>query len=135
MTSKGRAEWARELAEGSLGDRIRRRLAELSSGRSVADKRRAVLEEVLYDEASFPADRLKAAELLERLEGPDDEALAWARAAAELTPEEAADYLRCSRQRVYDLLSSRRLTRYRDGSRVLVRRDELDSYLRGERAA
>ena len=54
MTSKGRAEWARELAEGSLGDRIRRRLAELSSGRSVADKRRAVLEEVLYDEPPSP---------------------------------------------------------------------------------
>jgi excisionase family DNA binding protein len=44
---------------------------------------------------------------------------------------EAADYLRCSRQRIYDLLSSDRLTRLRDGSRVLLSRDEIDEYLAG----
>lgn len=48
-----------------------------------------------------------------------------------LTVDEAAQYLRCSRQRVYDLLSSRRLTKLKDGSRVLLRRDELDEYVAG----
>jgi excisionase family DNA binding protein len=46
-----------------------------------------------------------------------------------LTVPEAAEYLRAKPQRVYDLLSSRRLTRYRDGRRVLVSRAELDAYL------
>jgi excisionase family DNA binding protein len=46
-----------------------------------------------------------------------------------LTVSEAADFLRCSRQRVYDLLSARRLTRHKDGSRVLISRVELDAYL------
>jgi excisionase family DNA binding protein len=48
-----------------------------------------------------------------------------------LSVAEAADYLRAGRQRVYDLLSARRLTRYKDGSRVLVSRAELDDYLAG----
>jgi excisionase family DNA binding protein len=38
-----------------------------------------------------------------------------------LTVEEAASLLRCRRQRVYDLLSARRLSRYREGSRVLIK--------------
>lgn len=46
-----------------------------------------------------------------------------------LTVAEAAEVLRSSRQRVYDLLSSERLTRHRDGSRVLVSRAELDAHL------
>jgi excisionase family DNA binding protein len=48
-----------------------------------------------------------------------------------LTVPEAADVLRADRQRVYDLLSSGRLTRHKDGSRVLVRRAELEAYLSG----
>jgi excisionase family DNA binding protein len=48
-----------------------------------------------------------------------------------MTVDEAADYLRCSRQRIYDLLSSRRLTRLKDGSRVLLLRSELDAHLAG----
>lgn len=58
-----------------------------------------------------------------------------------LTVEEAAVYLGCGRdtkgprkgkvkrQRVYDLLSAGRLTRHKDGARVLVARAELDAYL------
>jgi excisionase family DNA binding protein len=46
-----------------------------------------------------------------------------------LTVAETADFLRSSRQRVYDLLSERKLTRVKDGARVLVRRDELLAYL------
>ena len=44
----------------------------------------------------------------------------------------ASELLRASRQRIYDLLSNGRLTRHKDGSRVLIRRDEVDRYLRGE---
>lgn len=46
-----------------------------------------------------------------------------------LTVAEAAEVLRCSRQRVYDLLSARRLPKYRDGARVLVRRADLDEHV------
>jgi excisionase family DNA binding protein len=42
---------------------------------------------------------------------------------------EAAAYLRCDRQRVYDLLSSGRLSRIKDGARTLVERAELERYL------
>jgi excisionase family DNA binding protein len=46
-----------------------------------------------------------------------------------LTVAEAAAYIKASRQRVYDLLSSRRLSRRKDGARVLISRAELDAYL------
>jgi len=47
-----------------------------------------------------------------------------------LTVAEAAEFLRSSRQRVYDLLSDGRLRRHKDGSRVLVSRSELVAHLR-----
>jgi len=59
-----------------------------------------------------------------------------------MTIEEAAEYLRCGydededgtrrvkRQRVDDLLSQRRLTRIKDGSRTLVSRTEVEEHLR-----
>jgi excisionase family DNA binding protein len=47
-----------------------------------------------------------------------------------LTIREAAEFLRCSRQRVDDLLSQRRLTRFKDGSRTLVSRTEIEEYVR-----
>jgi excisionase family DNA binding protein len=46
-----------------------------------------------------------------------------------LSVQEAATYLRCSRQRIYDLCSAGSLTRLKDGSRVLLDRAELDAYL------
>ena len=48
---------------------------------------------------------------------------------------EAADYLRCGRQRVYDLRSADRLVPdgY-DGARPLYRRETLDAYLREQAA-
>jgi len=46
-----------------------------------------------------------------------------------LTVAEAAEYLRAKPQRVYDLLSARRLSRHKDGRRVLVSRAEIDAYL------
>ena len=51
-----------------------------------------------------------------------------------LTVAEAAAYLRAKPQRVYDLLSARRLTRHKDGSRTLVSRAELDAHLAREPA-
>jgi excisionase family DNA binding protein len=46
-----------------------------------------------------------------------------------LTLLEAAEYVRAKPQRVYDLLSSGRLSRFKDGRRVIVSRAELDEYL------
>lgn len=47
-----------------------------------------------------------------------------------LTVAEAADYLRCSRERVHALLTQRRLSRHKDGGRTLILRTELESYVR-----
>jgi excisionase family DNA binding protein len=50
-----------------------------------------------------------------------------------MTIPEAAEHLRCKRQRVDDLLSAGKLTRHKDGSRTLVERAELERYLNGVR--
>jgi excisionase family DNA binding protein len=50
-----------------------------------------------------------------------------------LSVEEAATYIRSSRQRVYDLCSAGLLPRYKDGSRLLLRRKDLDDHLAGLR--
>lgn len=46
-----------------------------------------------------------------------------------LDVDEAAAYLRCARQRVYDLVSSGAIVPARDGRRLLFKRTALDSYL------
>lgn len=46
-----------------------------------------------------------------------------------LNVDEAAEYLRCTRKRIYDLVSQSRLPVHRDGSRLLFRREELDEYV------
>jgi excisionase family DNA binding protein len=46
-----------------------------------------------------------------------------------LTVNETAEFLRCNRQRVYDLTSSRRLPKVMDGARPLIRRADLLAYL------
>jgi excisionase family DNA binding protein len=48
-----------------------------------------------------------------------------------LSVNEAAEFLRAPRSRVYDLVSAGRLTRYKDGARVLVSRAELEAHLSG----
>jgi excisionase family DNA binding protein len=53
-----------------------------------------------------------------------------ATASPYLTVAEAANYLRCSRERVHALLTQRRLTRHKDGGRTLVLRSELEAYVR-----
>lgn len=72
----------------------------------------------------------RAAEIV--LEQPG--AQAGASGSPYLTVAEAAEYLRAKPQRVYDLLSARRLTRHKDGSRVLVDRAEVDAYLAGAKS-
>lgn len=47
-----------------------------------------------------------------------------------MTIAEAAAYLRCRRQRIDDLLSQRRLSRIKEGTRTLISRAELEAYLR-----
>src|SRR3954453_7476972 len=80
-------------------------------------------ERLLAELAEAVAER--AAELvLERLGQP-----AEVGSSPYLNVGEAAAYLRCERQRIYDLLSSRRLTKLKDGSRVLVLRAELDALI------
>jgi excisionase family DNA binding protein len=46
-----------------------------------------------------------------------------------LDVDEAAEHLRAGRQRVYDLVSTRRLKPAKDGRRLLFRRSVLDAYL------
>jgi excisionase family DNA binding protein len=48
-----------------------------------------------------------------------------------MTIPEAAEFLRCSRQRVDDLLSQGPLQRVKDGARTLIRRSDLAAYLDG----
>jgi excisionase family DNA binding protein len=50
-----------------------------------------------------------------------------------MTIPEAAEFLRCSRQRVDDLLSARCLERVKDGSRTLLRRSDVLAYLESAR--
>lgn len=51
-----------------------------------------------------------------------------------LNTDEAAEYLRCSRQRVFDLVHAGALEPARDGRRLLFRSDDLDRYLTGPSA-
>jgi excisionase family DNA binding protein len=48
-----------------------------------------------------------------------------------LSVQEAAACLRAPRSRVYDLLSAGRLSRFKDGARVLVSRAEIEAHLAG----
>jgi excisionase family DNA binding protein len=73
------------------------------------------------------------AELIEAIAQRAAEIVVERQAEAEATPyltvEEAAEYLRCNRKRVYDLCSQRRLPFVKDGSRTLLRRADLDAHL------
>jgi excisionase family DNA binding protein len=67
----------------------------------------------------------RAAELIGERAPTDDGRSPW------LTVDEAADYLRCSRQRIYDLKSAGRIVSAQDGKRPLFHRAVLDAYLLG----
>lgn len=81
----------------------------------LSDESRAELDALISATVTAEVER----QLARRLQEP----------SAFMTIPEAAEVLRCKRQRVDDLLSSGRLTRYKDGSRTLIRRNELDTYL------
>jgi excisionase family DNA binding protein len=46
-----------------------------------------------------------------------------------LSAEQAAEYLACTPKRIYELVAADRLRHYRDGRRLLFRRDDLDAAL------
>lgn len=48
-----------------------------------------------------------------------------------LNVEQASAYIAAPKQRIYDLLAARRFPKFKDGRRVLVRRDHLDAYIEG----
>jgi excisionase family DNA binding protein len=84
-----------------------------------------IVDAFLAELASDPEARERAANLLaEYLPQPPS-------TSPYLGVDEAADYLRCSRQRVYDLVHAGRLVPRRDGRRLLFHRDDLDAYLSG----
>lgn len=51
-----------------------------------------------------------------------------------MTTEECADYMRCDRKRVYDLVSQGRLPVHKDGTRSVFFIEEVDAYLFGSMA-
>jgi len=70
-------------------------------------------------------------ELLEEIAQRAAELLA-ARVPAEdhwMTVAEAAEYLRCPISRIYALTSAKRVPHHHDGSRLLFRRSELDTWV------
>jgi len=48
-----------------------------------------------------------------------------------LNVEEAAERLRCRKDRIYDLIALGKLHPRRDGRRVLLHHDDLDAYIEG----
>ncbi len=48
-----------------------------------------------------------------------------------MTANEAADFLRCTRKRIYDLTSDGRLVRYGEGRRLLLKRSEVEALAHG----
>jgi len=56
--------------------------------------------------------------------GHAEDAFPW------LDVEHAAEHIACPRSRIYALVSARRIPHYKDGSRLLFRREELDDWVR-----
>lgn len=46
-----------------------------------------------------------------------------------LNADEAAEYLACSRRRIYDLVECGAVNSFRDGRRLLLKRSDLDAYV------
>lgn len=81
---------------------------------------------VLPDELVERAARRAADLVLEQLRQSES-----AHSSPYLSVAEAAELLRAKPQRVYDLVSSGRLRRFKDGARTLVERAELEAHLAG----
>jgi excisionase family DNA binding protein len=76
--------------------------------------------------AITPKDIEAIADAVAARQNPDDE---W------LNVDEAAAYLKCKRQRIYDLSSEGRIPVHREGIRLLFSRRELDGWIKSGRAA
>ena len=70
---------------------------------------------------------VRAADLVE--DRSREEAEPW------IDVEEAAEYMACKPQRIYDLVSQGRMRHRKDGRRLLFRRSWLDAYLEGATAS
>lgn len=82
----------------------------------------ALLAEMDNETLATLADRL--APILATRIGHAEHAFPW------LDVEGAAKHLACPRSRIYALVSVRRIPHYKDGSRLLFRREELDDWVR-----
>jgi excisionase family DNA binding protein len=82
----------------------------------------------LPDDAVHDLVELVAARVLERLGEPPPP-------SPFVTTGEAARYLACSRQRVFDLLSASKLSRFKEGTRTLLLRSELEALVQLQRRA
>jgi excisionase family DNA binding protein len=88
------------------------------------------LAAALLEELRPHLSELVAAEVGRALERERRSASPW------MTVDEAADYLRATRQHVYDLRSAGTLTAHREGARALVSRVEVEALVNvGQRAA
>jgi excisionase family DNA binding protein len=76
---------------------------------------------------SLPAELVE--EIAQRAADILEERLVRQAAPRWLTIDQAAEYIAASKQRVYDLRSSGRISRHGDGRRALVDRDELDQLI------
>ena len=85
----------------------------------------AVLEAL--DERSLDILAERLAPLLTTRLGAREQGSPW------LNAEDAALYLACSRDRLYDLVQIGKLKPSRDGRRLLFRREDLDSHLERSR--
>jgi excisionase family DNA binding protein len=75
------------------------------------------------DEAALDALAERLAPRLLACLGRNDADSPW------LNAQQAAEYLACSRDRLYDLVQLAKLDPRRDGRRLLFRRSDLDAYL------
>jgi excisionase family DNA binding protein len=82
----------------------------------------ALLAEMDDETLTTLADRLVP--ILASRIGQDKHIFPW------LDVEGAAMHLACPRSRIYALVSVRRIPHYKDGSRLLFRREELDDWVR-----
>jgi len=82
----------------------------------------ALLAEMDNETLTTLADRL--APILATRIGHAEHTFPW------LDVEHAAEHLSCPRSRIYALVSARRIPHYKDGSRLLFRREELDDWVR-----
>jgi excisionase family DNA binding protein len=80
----------------------------------MSDLTRALLDDIACDPS--------AVERLRAIVGPRDNGH-W------IGVREAAEHLGCKPQRIYDLVSQRRIPHERDGSRLLFKRADLDRWL------